>query len=360
MTANSLPANNSGTSATPYRVVQWATGTIGLRALRGIIEHPELDLAGVYVHSPEKVGRDAGELCGLAPKGVSATGAIEDILALDADCVLYMPLFLDVDEVCRLLASGANIVTTCGKFHHPDSMDAALRSRIDEACRAGASSIHSTGSSPGFISEAIPLVLTSIQRQLTSLTIDEFANMSQRDSPEMMFDLMGFGRPMAPFEEFRADYLKSSFGPSLHLVADAIGLPLDSLRAHGELAAARSDTDIAAGRLKSGTVAAQRITVEGVRDGRTLLSFRATWYCTGDVEPSWDIRPTGWRVVVDGDAPLDVDIKMPVSLDDMAAVSPGYTANRAVNLAAAVCAAAPGVNATTQLPPAAARLNPGW
>ena len=49
-----------------YRVVQWATGNIGARALRAVIEHPKLTLAGVYVTSEQKAGRDAGELCGVA------------------------------------------------------------------------------------------------------------------------------------------------------------------------------------------------------------------------------------------------------------------------------------------------------
>jgi len=332
------------------RVVQWATGTIGRRALRGIIEHPNLTLAGVYVYAPDKIGRDAGDLCGPDATGVTATGSIEEILAVGADCVLYMPRVLDLDDVCRMLASGANVVTTCGQFHHPAGMDPAVRARIENACATGGTSIHSTGSSPGFISEALPLVVASMQRQLHSLAIDEYADMSRRNSPELMFDLMGFGRPPAPFEGFRADYLRSSFGPSLQLLADAVGLPLDSVRASGELATTGRTLEIAAGRLAAGTVAAQRITVAGIRDGQPLLSFRATWYCTTELEPTWDLEATGWRVVVDGDAPLDITIRMPVSLDRMAEVSPGYTANRAVNLVATVCAAAPGIRSTVDLP----------
>nr|WP_322781050.1 hypothetical protein [Frankia sp. Cas4] len=170
--------------ATPqYRVVQWVTGNIGTRALRAVIEHPNLTVAGVYVHTPAKAGRDAGELCGLGPTGVVATHDIDEILALGADCILYMPATCDIDEVCRLLAAGANIVTTRGEFHRADSIDPAVRERVEAACDRGGTSIHSTGSSPGFITEAVPLVLTSIQRRLDNLTISEFADLSQRDSP---------------------------------------------------------------------------------------------------------------------------------------------------------------------------------
>jgi len=246
------------------------------------------------------------------------------------------------------------VVTTCGQFHHPPSMDAALRTRVEAACEAGGASIHSTGSSPGFISEAVPLVLTSIQRRLDSVSIEEYADLSKRNSPELLFDIMGFGRALAPFHQARADHLSSSFGPSLRLVADAVGLPLDDVTAAGELAAAPRDTDIAAGTLKAGTVAAQRITVSGLREGHELITFRATWYCTTDLEQAWELRDTGWRVAVHGDAPLDVELRMPVPLEQMAETSPGYTANRAVNLVAAVCAAPPGIRSTLDLPHALA------
>ena len=97
---------------TALRVVQWATGNIGARSLRAVIGHPELELAGVYVTSQAKAGKDAGDLCGLPATGVLATNEVDDILALGADCVLYMPAACDFDEVCRILASGANVVTT--------------------------------------------------------------------------------------------------------------------------------------------------------------------------------------------------------------------------------------------------------
>jgi 4-hydroxy-tetrahydrodipicolinate reductase len=344
----------------PYRVVQWSTGTIGARAIRGIVEHPDLKLAGVYVHGKDKAGRDAGELCGLPSTGVAATDDVEAIDDLAADCVLYMPNAPDVYQICRLLAAGTNVVTTCGTFHHPASMDPVVREKVAAACAVGRTSVHSTGSSPGFITEAVPLVLASIQRRLDRLFIDEYADLSQRNSPDLLFDLMGFGRPIGPFEEFRAAYLESSFGPSLRLVADAIGLPLDRLESGGELAAAAREITIAAGTLPAGSVAAQRITVAGIRDERTLLRFRATWYCTHDLEPAWDLRDTGWHISVDGDAPLEVDLHMPIPLDRMAEVSPAYTANRAVNAVPWVCAAAPGIVSTVDLPHVLPRLGDGF
>ena len=350
------PSPIDARSTREYRVVQWSTGTIGARALRAVIEHPRMSLVGVYVHGPDKAGLDAGDLCGIAATGVAATASVDDIIELSPDCALYMPNALNLDDLCRLLEAGINVVTTCGAFHYPPSMDPDVRAKVQAACEQGGASVHSTGSSPGFISEAVPLVLTSIQRHLNALAIDEYADLSQRNSPDLLFHVMGFGREAGPFEQFRADYLRSSFGPSLQLVADAIGLPLDSVEASGELAMASRETTIAAGKLAAGSVAAQRITVSGMRAGRPLIQFRATWYCTTDLEPAWELRETGWHVSVDGDAPLEVTLRMPIPLDRMADISPAYTANRAVNAVPYVCAAAPGIQSTLDLPEVITRL----
>jgi 4-hydroxy-tetrahydrodipicolinate reductase len=339
-----------------YRVVQWATGNIGTRALRAVIEHPDLELVGVYVHSKAKAGRDAGELCGLPPLGVKATNSIEDIVALRADCVLYMPQLCKFDEVIRLLAAGCNIVTTRGEFNNPARLAPAMRDKLEAACRQGNSSAHGTGSSPGFITEALPLVLTSIQRRLDHLLIEEFADLSSRNSPELLFGIMGFGN-LPKKDEWRAAYLRESFGPSLQLVAEAIGLGFDSIEAHGEVALARHDFSIAAGKIAAGTVAAQRTTVQGMRSGKPLVSFCANWYCGTEVEPDWALRPTGWHLLVEGDTPLDVSIGFPVEPERWASVSPGLTAHRAVNAIPYVCEAAPGLRSTIDLPQIIARLS---
>jgi hypothetical protein len=341
-----------------YRVVQWATGNIGSRSLRAVLEHPDMTLAGVYVYTDDKVGRDAGELCGAGRTDVVATNDLERILELGADCVLYMPQACDFDAVARLLDSGANVVTTLGEFHHPPSLEPEVRRRIEAACQHGDTSIHSTGSSPGFISEAVPLVLLSIERRLDQLIIDEFADLSQRDSPTLLFDLMGYGSTPDRFDERRWAHGAASFGPSLRLLAESIGLPLDSVDATGEVAVTPEPLEVAAGAIKAGTVAAQRMVVTGWRDAHPLLRFRASWYCTTDLDPAWDLRPTGWRITVDGDAPLDVELRFPVPLERMAATTPGYTAHRAVNAVPAVCAADPGIRTTVDLPQVIARLGP--
>ncbi len=333
-----------------YRIIQWATGNVGSRALRTVIEHSEYELVGLWVSSPEKAGKDAGELCGLPPTGIKATNSAAELIALDADCVLYMRQGVDWDEVCAILESGKNISSTRGEFHNPKMMDPAARARVEEACRKGNTSVYSTGSSPGFITEALAIPLLSLQRRIDCLTIDEFADVSSRNSPEMLFQIMGFGSPMGPYDQRRADHLKYDFGNSLGVIADAIGLPFDAIEAFGELSAVTEDIGIAAGTVPQGTVGAMRTTITGMHKGKPVLRFRANWYISDRIDAKdWNLRESGWRVLVEGDTPLQVEITYPVAPEDYAAFTPGLTAHRAVNAVPMVCAAAPGIRTTVDM-----------
>lgn len=332
------------------KVVQWATGNIGSRALQAIIEHPQLQLVGLYVYSDQKVGLDAGSLCGLPDCGIKATNRIEDILALKPDCVLYMPQGCDIDDLCRLLAGGINVVTTRVEFHHPPSLDPQVRNRLEAACREGNASLYSTGSSPGFVTEALPLVLTSLQRRLDQLLIDEYADLHSRNSPQLLFDIMGFGQPPAAFNEHRLAHIRQGFAASLRQLADAIAMPLDEVTVEGEVATVPDDITIAAGVLPRGSVGGQRITVTGLRAGRALMLMRMNWFCTRELDRDWVLRGNGWRIQVQGDTPLDVSVGFPIEDDKLAATTPGYTAHRAINAVSSVCAAQPGIRTTADLP----------
>jgi 4-hydroxy-tetrahydrodipicolinate reductase len=334
-----------------YRVAQWATGNIGRHALRSILRHPRMTLVGLYVHAESKAGRDAGELCDLPPAGIRATRSLDDILAAKPDCVLYMGRGCDFDELCRLLESGINVVTTRHEVANPRTMAPALRERVEAACRRGNASVHATGSSPGFITEAVPIVLTSIQRRLDAYRIFEYADLASRNSPDMLFNIIGFGQAPSPTaNKARAAYQKHSFGAVLDLTAHGLGLAYDTIESIGESALAVRDTTIAAGTIKAGTVAAQRTVTTALRDGRELMKMTTTWHCTYDVDQQWDLRPDGWHIEVDGDAPFEVDLRFTIPDHRKAEATPGYTANRAVNAVPYVCDAPAGIRTAYDLP----------
>jgi 4-hydroxy-tetrahydrodipicolinate reductase len=151
--------------------------------------------------------------------------------------------------------------------------------------------------------------------------------------------------------------IKRGFALSFQALADAIAMPLDRVEVQGECARTRNAVHIAAGVLDAGMMGAQRVTVTGMRGDRALMRMRLNWYCTRDIDqPSWDLRESGWRVVVEGDTPLDVSIRYPVPIENYAAMTPGLTAHRAVNAVPVVCAAPPGIRTTPELPQVIAQL----
>ena len=332
-----------------YRVVQWGAGNVGTHAMRAVIQHPNMTLVGLKEFG-EKVGKDAGELCGLGPNGIIATDSIDDVIALKPDCVVYMQQGCDIDDICKMLSSGANIVTTCLKFHHPSHLDPAVLKRIEEAChQGGGTSLHCSGSSPGFITEGVPFVLLSIMRRLDCLTINEFADMSLYPHPFMLFDIMSYGTSPDSFPEFK-DHVLENFRPSFSLVADAISMPIDSFEVKEEVGTARNTTQIVAGTIEKGTIAARRITLTGKRNGNPLIIFCANWYVTTDINEPWDLGDTGWHLIAEGDPPLDVEIHFPVPKEKFEDISPGLTAYRPINAIPMVCAAPPGIQTSVDLP----------
>src|SRR5512143_3663222 len=151
-----------------YRVIQWSTGNVGMFALRCIIDHPDLELAGLWVHSSAKAGVDAGTLCGAPAVGVRASNDVDAILALDADCVCYTATadlrpFEAVQDICRILASGKNVVSSSVvPLVHPPSFVPSLRDQLAEACQQGGTSFFTSGIDPGFANDLLPLTVTGL------------------------------------------------------------------------------------------------------------------------------------------------------------------------------------------------------
>ncbi len=342
--------------AEKLRVVQWATGTVGAAALRAVLSHPDLELVGVKVYSPAKVGKDAGELCGIGHTGIKAVRDLAEIVALKPDCVLYMPEQTDYDDVCALLENGINISSTRAEFFHPGSMAPDVRARIEAACSRGRSSLHSSGSSPGFITEALPLVLLSVARRLDLLTIDEFANCIDGCSEEMLLGIMGFGESPEKFAE-RPFYERDEvFNHSLHALAEALGIEIERFEVASEVALATAPVKLHETVIPAGTVAGQRMVTTGYRGGKPVMRFRCNWFVTEQLQPAWDLRADGWRVTVEGDTPFDISIGFPIPPEEQQATLPNLTAHRPVNMVRSLCAAPPGIRTTAELPLSVTRL----
>ncbi len=150
------------------RVVQWTTGNVGKQSVDAVLRNPDLELVGCYAWSPDKVGTDVGELCGLDPIGIAATDDVDALLALRPDCVIYNPMWMDVDEMARIVESGANLVSTAAFITGHAQGDG--RQRLADACERGGASVFGTGINPGW-AELLAMVLASGCDRIDKITI---------------------------------------------------------------------------------------------------------------------------------------------------------------------------------------------
>ena len=328
-----------------YRVIQWMTGDVGQVGVRHFADNPVFDLVGVLVHSPDKAGKDAGEIAAIAPIGVIATDDIESIVAMDADCVFYTPVIMDVDTVCRLLRSGKNVVTTSG-FFHPTADFRDCGDQIRAACKDGGTSFHGGGIHPGYAGDILPLTLARVVSKIAKIQVYEVVNVLT-DAPLDHIDWMGFGKEK---DKFLSDPTILGLGvpffaQSMHMIADGLGVRIDDVTADLKAATATEDIPHQEGSIARGTVAAQHHEWTAWVDGRPLIVFHAIYQTGGPdtIEPAWDWGKTRYRIVIEGDPPTELTLEG-VEQPDGTLAHPGYnwTAMGAINAIPDVCDAAPG------------------
>jgi hypothetical protein len=341
-------------AAQTYRVIQWATGSIGQISIRHFADNPDFELVGVLVTSQEKAGNDAGELAGIPKLAIAATTSIEEILALEADAVNYAPLYADVDDMARILRSGKNIVTPVG-FVYPKALEAAVVDKLEAACQAGGTSIFGAGIHPGFSGDLLPLVVSRLCTRIDRVTVQEVADLAPHPSHAMNFDGLGFGRDP---DDARAHpsplihTMESIFKESMLLLADGLGVEVEKMTTEFDVSVAKRDLVVRSGEIPRGTVGGMRhewITWSG---GRPVIVFRSFWKMDDDLEPNWGYGTVKYSVISEGVPSMKVELE-PTSKHPTG--DEGYwgriwTAMNAINAIPAVVAATPGIKTHLNLP----------
>ncbi|HTR71204.1 MAG TPA: dihydrodipicolinate reductase [Mycobacteriales bacterium] len=341
-----------------YRVIQWATGAQGVESIRAVIDREDLELVGGWVHSADKDGADLGTLAGRDPIGVFATRDLDALLALDADCVAYMPRNTSLDQVCALLASGKNVVTTAFLFY-PRALPPTDLDRLLAACEQGGTSIHGTGLNPGNLSGVLPLALSGMSRTIERITLQERADWTFYESTHITFDNMRFGRPAAEVNEHDSEFLRFNSGifkEEIALIADSLGAGIDEITTKVELVLAEQDHEIFGITLAAGTVSGQRWHWEGKRAGRTLVDIETLWTVGGEYPAHWPTPQDGWTLTIEGDPSMRAHFLSLASwtrnlpMAEHVRAASVATAMQAVNAIPAVCAAPPGIATMADLP----------
>jgi len=343
-----------------HGVIHYGTGFTGTQALRGIIEHPDLELVGLVVHDEGKAGRDAGDLCGLDPVGVRATTDLDAVIGLDADAFCYEAsthgrLKGAIEEICAILRSGKNVSTTSiGALIHPGSARADVLARLESACQEGGASLFSTGIDPGFFSDYLPVVLSGCFRRIDSIRIYELVTYEAGgQSDEVAFDIVGFGAPIDSVPPIvDPTGLRGTWGGVITGIAEQLGTVLDEITVGHELFGAREGFEYQGRRIEAGTVAGMRFEIAGRRGGMTRVAVEHITRARHDVAPDWPrpLAKDAYRIVIDGSPRLECEFAFEGEHGDHLGGGFAITAMRAVNAIPALCAAAPGVVSVYDLP----------
>lgn len=335
------------------RIVQWTTGNVGQRSVRAIVAHPDHELVGCYAWSPDKVGRDVGELCGIDPIGVAATDDVDALLALRPDCVVYNPMWPSVDEVVRVLEAGVNVVSTAafinGRALGPE------RDRIADACTRGGASMFGTGISPGWV-ELMGLATASICDRIDKLSIHEASDTTLYDSPTTELPC-GFSRPIDdPELPGMAEQGTAVFGEAVAMLADALGVELDEIVCEAEYAQTTEDLVMDSWTIPAGCVAGVAASWQGRVGDRTVVELTVRWRKGQTLEPDWQIAE-GHVIQVEGRPTVKTTLEyLPppdfeaTTFADFMVLGMIMTAMPAINAVPVVVAAPPGIVTYADLP----------
>ncbi|RAV08375.1 dihydrodipicolinate reductase [Mycolicibacterium sp. GF69] len=347
------------------RVVQFSTGNVGQHSLRAIVGRPDLELVGVHAASPDKVGRDAAELCGLTvPTGVIATDDIDALIALQPDCVVYTALgetrpMEAIEQMAKFLAAGINVVgTSMVWLVTPKQADDWLRVPLEEACAAGSSSLYVNGIDPGYSADTAVLAALSLATRVESVTVQEVFDYANYDDYEYTGTAMGFGTK--PDDElamaFQPGVVTAMFGGLVRNIADHLGVELDDVTQRFEPWYSNQRIECKMMTVEPGGLAGVRFAAEGVRGGVPLITVQHTTRLTPAAAPDWEYPPEGHsgvhKVIVEGEPRIEVNTLLSHSVLDVTEAGCVSTAARVVNVIDWVCRAPQGIIALEDIPPA--------
>ena len=341
-----------------YRVVGWSTGGVGRLAVRAIARRPDLELVGVWVHSADKDGVDAGTLAGIEPLGVTATTDADALLAEAPDCVCYSASGEGLDaaavpDLVRMLEAGINVVTVSTPgLVHPAGYQPEWRGALAAAASQGDATLYASGIEPGFAGDQLPLTLMTMSDTVTSVRTQEIFRYDGYPVAFVMFDVFGFGKPM----EYQAimampGVQSGTWGPPVRMIADRLGVELDEIRETYEKVVTPHTLEVAAGTIEAGTVGAVRFETIGVVHGRDAIVIEHVNRMAGDLAPEWPTasRDGTYRIVIEGNPDLtcELTVGQPETASDDGMVA---TTMRMVNAIPYVCDAPAGLASSLDLP----------
>jgi len=344
------------------RVAHIGTGNVGRLALRQVLADARFELVALVVASPDKVDRDAGELAGWdTSTGIRATDDLQAAIDAAPDCAVYCAMgdtrpVEAAADVRRLLAAGIDVVGSAPvSFQYPwGVLPDKVIEKMNESARQGDASLFITGVDPGFATDLAPFVFASTCQRIEQIRCMEIADYATYDGAAVMFDVMGFGKPVGETPLlFLPGVLGLAWGTTIRQLAAGLGITVDEIAEAWEAEPAPEAFDIAAGHIAAGGIAAVRFEIRGMVDGHAAIVVEHVTRLRGDLRPDW-AQPAqaggSYRVEIVGEPSYAVDICPTSAYGDHNHAAIVAAAGRIVNAIPAVLAAPPAILTPLDLP----------
>jgi 4-hydroxy-tetrahydrodipicolinate reductase len=337
-----------------YKVIQWGTGNLGRLAVQTVLKHPDLDLVGTWVSSADKAGRDVGDLCGTEKIGLLATQDTAALIESDADCVCYAAASTGrddevVDDCIRLLRAGKNVVNVSDPaLVYPKAKEGDIFDRLQDACVVGASSFYTNGGDPGWAGFGLALAPLTVAQEVRSIRMLEIYNYGPWNNPQLGF--FGFGAPDTSSSMMLASGVTSSiWGPTVAMVADAMGVNLDGIEEAHRVIYAEDDFEIASGVISKGTVSGMSFEIKGMVAGEPRIVVEHITKLRHEDFPEHGLDDV-YRVIIEGEPNIKVDMWLTSDFGNTTHAGYLVAVTPVINAIPAVCQAAPGVLTYLDMP----------
>jgi len=340
-------------SKSPLRIVQWTTGKVAGESIKAILERPNLELVGVYAYSPEKSGQDVGDLIQLGRKlGIKATHDIGELIALNPDCVVYMPLHPNVEHLEQLLRAGINIVSTAS-FMTGRSYGEEARSRLEQAAQAGNASLFGSGINPGWV-DNLTVAASGLCKEVDQVRIVESFNIGLW-AGDANQDALGWGRPKGdPNHAKDVEEATGPFADAVEAIAILFDYTLDEVRCDVEFAYATQELDVPGRTVPQGTVAGIMAKWLGISNGLPVIEATVQWVVGDDITPAWDIA-MAYLIEINGTPKINMRVEvlpdLTLPMEELMVIGFMFPATPVVNAIPSVVNARAGIVTYADLKP---------
>jgi 4-hydroxy-tetrahydrodipicolinate reductase len=271
------------TQSGPIKVVHFGLGPIGAAVVRQVAGRKGFKIVGAVDIDPAKLGKDLGDVAGVGrtlkvkviddvTKAIKAGKPDVAVLCTSSSMKKVLP---QMEAVLKLKTP---IVSTTEELSYPTKSNMRYARAVHQWAKKAGVAVLGTGVNPGFVMDALPIMLTGVCERVDSIRVDRIQDARVRRLPFQQ--KIGAGLTREQFQQKVEDGSVRHVGlaESVSMIADAMGWKLDRI------------TDDIQPKVATGTVSSEFLAVDagyvcgivqdgvGYRNGKPVITLHMEAY----------------------------------------------------------------------------------